>query len=94
MSEVGSALRADPRELRRIWRLMRHNKPHLYVVLKAWVEGMQLRDERTQYSSGLYRGFYSELARRLGVSENAVKYRLKAAMQWFARRLENLDLER
>lgn len=75
-------------DLAKVWRLLRRTKPHLYVVLKAWVEGLRLRDDRTRYSSGLYRGFYADLSRRLGITQNAVKYRLQTAIKWFAERLE------
>lgn len=71
----------------KVWREMRRNKPHLYVVLKSWTELLPLRDEPTQYSSRVYRGFYAELARKLGVTENAVKHRLQSGVRWFAKRI-------
>ena len=62
---------------------MRRRKPHLCVVLRAYTEALQLRDEKTQYTHGLYRGFYAELSRKLGVTENAIKQRLDSAIVWF-----------
>lgn len=73
--------------VRRVWLDLRRLKPHLYVVMKTWSEMLQLRDEPTQYSSRVYRGFYAELSRKLGITENAVKYRLQSGIRWFAHRL-------
>ena len=77
----------DAQRLSRIWREMRRLRPHLYVVLRAYVDGVQLRDDKTRYSHGLYRGFYAELATKLGVTENSVKSRLKTAIRWFTGRV-------
>ena len=73
--------------VRKVWREMRRLKPHLYVVLRSWTDLLPLRDEPTQYSSRVYRGFYAELARKLGVTENAVKHRLQSGIRWFAGRI-------
>ena len=66
----------DAKTLGKIWRDMRRLKPHLFVVTKAWVEGGSLRDEPTQYSSGLYRGFYAEHSRKLGITDPETRARL------------------
>ena len=58
----------DPKEaevVRRIWLRMRLFRPHLYKVFKPWIDHLQLRDERSGYSHGVYRGWYAEQARRL-----------------------------
>jgi hypothetical protein len=87
-SKGGFALEPVEEEvLRRVWTELRRLKPHLFVVLKAFVEGLSLRDEPSRYSHGSYRGFYAEWSRRLGISENAVKARKESAVRWFARRL-------
>ena len=88
--EEGDSLVAplfDDAVLDKTWRRMKRWKPHLYVVLRAYIEALELRDERSRYAHGLYRGFYAEWARRLGVTENTVRYRLKAATRWFVKHL-------
>lgn len=74
------------------WRELRRLQPHLYAVFKSWAEHLELRESDSQYSHGLYRGFYADMALRLGITRPAVKYRLKRAQLWFARRLERNDL--
>jgi hypothetical protein len=69
-------------------REMRHSRPDLFVVFKAWIKLFSLRDEDTQYTHGVYRGFYAEMAGKLGITEPAVTYRLKRAKRWFAKRLQ------
>lgn len=74
----------DPKEagvVRRLWLRMRLFPPHLYKVFKPWIDHLQLRDERSRYSHGVYRGWYAEQARRLRLTENAVKARLKTAQR-------------
>jgi hypothetical protein len=86
----GTLSERTPEELRvvgRTWRELRRFKPHLYVVLKAWTDLLPLREEPTRYSSRVYRGFYAELSRKLGITENAVKYRLQSGIRWFAGRV-------
>ena len=78
----------ERRIVEKTWRELRRLQPHLYAVFKSWVELLKLRDSDTQYSHGVYRGFYSDMSARLGVTRPAVKYRLKRAQNWFARRLE------
>jgi hypothetical protein len=70
-------------------REMRLTRPDLFVVFKAWIKLFALRDADTQYTHGVYRGFYAEMAQKVGITEPAIAYRLKKAKQWFARRLEN-----
>ena len=79
---------AVAKTVNKTWRDLRRLKPHLYVVFKAWAELFQLRDQDTQYTHGLYRGFYAEMSRKLGVTEPAVKNRLARAKLWFASRIE------
>ena len=74
--------------LERVWRKMRWRKPHLYVVLRAYTDALELRDSRTQYSHGLYRGFYTDLAEKLGIDQTTVRYRLRSAIKWFVRNVE------
>ncbi len=74
--------------LARVWMRMRRRKPHLYVVLRAYTDALDLRDSRTRYSHGLYRGFYTEQAEKLGIDQTTVRYRLRSAIKWFARDVE------
>ncbi len=74
--------------LERVWRKMKWRKPHLYFVLRAYTDALDLRDSRTQYSHGLYRGFYTELANKLGIDQTTVRYRLRSAIKWFVRDVE------
>ncbi len=60
---------------------MRKQAPHLYVVLKAWRDERALRTESSQYRHGVGRGFYSRLAKQLGLERQSVLYRLRMAMQ-------------
>ncbi len=78
---------AEAAIVEKIWRRMKLFRPHLYKVFKAWIDSLQLRDERSGYSHGVYRGWYAEQARRLRLTENAVKARLKTAQRWFADRI-------
>ena len=71
-------------------RAMRHTRPDLFVVFKAWLALFSLRDEDTQYTHGVYRGFYAEMAAKLGITEPAVAYRLKRAKLWFVKRLKRV----
>lgn len=69
-------------EFRRVvLRQMRKQAPHLYVVLKAWRDERALRSEPSQYRHGVSRGFYSRLAKQLGLERQSVLYRLRMAMQ-------------
>jgi hypothetical protein len=73
--EAPLASRLSEEELalvRRTWRRMRAEKPHYYVVLKAFLEGNH------------YRGFYTDLGKQLGITPNAVKKRLSMATIWFS----------
>jgi len=65
---------------------MRLFRPHLYKVLKAWIESLEHRAEPSGYSHGAYRGWYADQAKRLRLSENGVKRRLRAAQRWLAKR--------
>ena len=78
---------AEAKIIEKIWRRMKLFRPHLYKVFKPWIDSLQLRDERSGYSHGVYRGWYAEQARRLRLTENAVKARLKTAQRWFAERI-------
>ena len=80
--------------IEKTWRDMRRLRPELYVVFKAWVKLFKLRDENTQYSHGVYRGFYAEMSQKLAVTAPAVSHRLKKGMKWFAERLEKNNLKR
>ena len=64
--------------VRKVWRLMRAEKPHYYVVYKAFLEGNH------------YRGFYTDLGRQLGITPNAIKKRLCMATRWFSARCRQL----
>ncbi len=81
-------LDVEKKVLERVWRKMRWRKPHLYVVLRAYTDALGLRDSRTPYSHGLYKGFYSELSQKLGIDQTTVRYRLRAAITWFVRDFE------
>ncbi len=81
-------LDVEKKVLERVWRKMRWRKPHLYVVLRAYTDALDLRDSRTRYSHGLYRGFYTEQAEKLGIDQTTVRYRLRSAIKWFARDVE------
>ena len=59
-------------------REMRLTRPDLFVVFKAWIKLFALRDTDTQYTHGVYRGFYAEMAQRLGITEPGIAYRLKS----------------
>ncbi len=84
-----SALTFDEKGvLASVWMRMRRRKPHLYVVLRAYTDALELRDSRTQYSHGLYRGFYTDLAEKLGIDQTTVRYRLRSAIKWFVREVE------
>ncbi len=78
---------AEAEIIKKIWRRMKLFRPHLYKVFKPWIDSLQLRDERSGYSHGVYRRWYAEQARRLRLTENAVKARLKTAQRWFADRI-------
>ena len=78
---------AETEIIGKIWRRMKLFRPNLYKVFKPWIDSVQLRDERSGYSHGIYRGWYAEHARRLRLTENAVKARLKTAQRWFAKRI-------
>lgn len=84
----------DRKAIERVWCEMRRLKPHLYVVFRRWAQMCSLRDEPTQYRHGLYRGFYAEMGRQLGIDPKSVQYRLRGAQQWFARRLRSAMKER
>ncbi len=70
---------AERRVISRVWRLMREQKPHYYVVLKSYVENTH------------YRGFYTDLSKHLGITPNAVKKRLSMAIRWFSDRYTRLN---
>lgn len=78
----------ETKALDRVWREMRWRKPHLYRVLKAYTEAIARRDSRTQYSHGVFRGFYSDLSKDMGVDESTVRYRLQVGIRWFAKRFK------
>ena len=89
--EVAASTALSPVEekiLHKVWHRMRLFRPGLYKVFKPWSENLELRDERSRYSHGSYRGWYAEQARRLRLTENAVKARLRVAQKWFAKRIE------
>ena len=82
---------ADPRQERivqKTLRDMRRRRPDLFAVFKAWLELFALRDSDTQYTHGVYRGFYAEMAGKLAITEPAVAYRLKRAKLWFVKQLQ------
>ena len=82
----------DQKALKQVLRAMRREKPHFYVVFKTWCEATVLRDEpNPRYAHGVYRGFYSDLGRRLGIKRHSVKYRLTKAAEWAYRWLEQHD---
>ena len=71
-----------------VLRQMRRRAPHLFVVLKAWRDERALRSEPSQYRHGVGRGFYTRLARHLGLERQTVLYRLRMAMRLAAEMLE------
>lgn len=80
-------LSPDEQEVvQRTLRRMRLFRPHLYKVLRAWIESLEHRAEPSGYSHGAYRGWYVDQAKKLRLSENGVKRRLRAAQSWLAKR--------
>ncbi len=76
-------------QLKRVLRAMRKEEPYLFVVFKEWCKARELRDEQNpQYKHGVYRGFYAEQSKRLGIRPNTVQHRLEKAHIWAARWLE------
>jgi hypothetical protein len=81
-------LTAGEREtVSRILRRMKIFRPRLYRVLAAWLASFERRDEPSGYSHRVYRGWYAEQAKKLRLSENGVKRRLKTAQRWLAERI-------
>ena len=75
--------------LKRVLGAMRKEEPYLFVVFKEWCRARELRDERNpRYKHGVYRGFYVEQSKRLGIRPNTVQHRLERAHIWAARWLE------
>jgi hypothetical protein len=74
--------------LAEIWREMHRYKRHHYELLRAWVEAaFENRDELSSYLHGVYRGFWADWSKRLGITPNGVKKRLIGGIKWFAGRI-------
>ena len=69
---------------------MRRLRPHLHVVFAAILEhaevfgGTDLDDFDLRFKA--YHGFIADLSRKLGISENGVRYRARSALRWFTKR--------
>jgi len=70
--------------LRQAWLAMRRQKPELHQVLEARRREWKLRGQGSKYNHEVSRGFYTRLAKRLGITPQTVCYRLKAGMDWLA----------
>lgn len=77
----------------RYWPLSAHEKKVVAKVLKD-MRRLQPAYHRvfrllmTRSGGRRYHGFYTDLAKQLGITPNAVKYRLRRAIEWAADRIE------
>lgn len=85
-----------PRDLlKRILREMRQEKPHFHVVFNAFVKHgdiwlRSVRADRFSFEYQVFHGFLAELGRKLGITPNAVKYRLRVSLGWFIQRARRI----
>ncbi len=77
--------------LRKVRSEMRRMKPHFYVVFNALLEHGDVfasvgPDGGVELEHDVFRGFYTDLSVKLGITPNAVKYRAAVSLKWFVKR--------
>ena len=66
--------------LKKTIRLLKAARPDLYAVFKAFQD----------HNCEPYYGFYADVAPRIGLTPNGVKYRLSRSLEWIATRMERM----